>query len=204
MAPTSKLQDLLDSGVQRRIFPSAQAAVLHQGAPVFQGIAGDARPETLFDLASLTKVICTTAAFMALWNEQKVGPETDLSTFFPKTAVARAQLSLADLLYHRSGLPAFVPFFAPVMGAFPALFSPGCAEAIRAHARNQVVEAAKGTRASGQRAALYSDVGFILLGEALAKSSGFPLDALYREKLPLGSSCPRTSGGSRREGPSST
>ncbi len=157
--------------------------MLHQGALVFQGIAGDARPETLFDLASLTKVICTTAAFMALWNEQKVGPETDLSTFFPKTAVARAQLSLADLLYHRSGLPAFVPFFAPVMGAFPALFSPGCAEAIRAHARNQVVEAAKGTRASGQRAALYSDVGFILLGEALAKSSGFPLDALYREKV---------------------
>jgi len=183
MAPTSRLQDLLDSGVQRRIFPSAQAVVLHQGALVFQGIAGDARPETLFDLASLTKVICTTAAFMALWNEQKVGPETDLSTFFPKTAVARAQLSLADLLYHRSGLPAFVPFFAPVMGAFPALFSPGCAEAIRAHARNQVVEAAKGTRASGQRAALYSDVGFILLGEALAKSSGFPLDALYREKV---------------------
>src|SRR5258708_1634004 len=131
MAPTSKLQDLLDSGVQRRIFPSAQAAVLHQGAPVFQGIAGDVRPETLFDLASLTKVICTTAAFMALWDEQRVSPDTDLSTFFPKTAVARAQLSLADLLYHRSGLPAFVPFFAPVMGAFPALFSPGCAPAIR-------------------------------------------------------------------------
>jgi len=183
MPPTSQLQDLLDSGVQRRLFPSAQAVALQQGTLVFQGTSGDARPETLFDLASLTKVICTTAAFMALWNEQKLNPERDLATFFPKTAAARAQLSLADLLYHRSGLPAFVPFFAPVIGAFPALFSPDCAPAIRAHARNQVVEAAKGTRASPKRVAEYSDVGFILLGEALAKASGVPLDALYRERV---------------------
>ena len=139
---------------------------------MFQGVSGNALPETLFDLASLTKVICTTAAFMALWNEQKLSLESDLSSFFPKTAVARGQISLADLLYHRSGLPAFVPFFAPVMGAFPALFSARCAPVIRTHARNQVVEAAKGTHPSVRRIAEYSDVGFILLGEALARSSG--------------------------------
>ncbi len=181
--PSTDLQDLLDSGVERKAFLSAQAVVLHQGVRVFEGVAGDAQPATLFDLASLTKVMCTTASFMALWAEGKVTLETDLSTFFPKTAAARAQLSLADLLYHRSGLPSFVPLFAPLMNAFPALFSPGCPPVIRAHVRNQIVEAAKGTHASSKRAAVYSDVGFILLGEALAKASGLPLDAIYKQKV---------------------
>src|SRR5215467_14489263 len=183
MTLTSQLQSMLDAGVQRNLFPSAQAVVLHRGARVFEGVAGDAQPATLFDLASLTKVMCTTSAFMSLWNEQKVSLERDLSAFFPKTPVGRAQISLADLLYHRSGLPAFVPFFAPVMGAFPALFSPSCPAVIRAHARNEVVEAAKSTHPSSARIATYSDVGFILLGEALSKASGLALDALYQERV---------------------
>ncbi len=188
MPSISPLQQLLDSGVQRNFFPSAQAVVLRQGALAFEGVAGDAQPSTLFDLASLTKVMCTTSAFMALWAEDKVSLERDLSSFFPKTTVARAQISLGDLLYHRSGLPAFVPFFAPVMEAFPALFSQGCPPVIRTHARNQVVEAAKSTHPSSRRLAEYSDVGFILLGEALAKASGLTLDALYQQKIaaPLG------------------
>jgi CubicO group peptidase (beta-lactamase class C family) len=183
MPSSSQLQELLDSAVQRGVFPSAQAVVLHQGARVFEGAAGDAQSATMFDLASLTKVMCTTAAFMALWADDKVTLETDLATFFPRTAAARAQISLADLLYHRSGLPAFVPFFAPLMEAFPALFSPACPPVIRAHVRNQIVEAAKSTHASSKRTAVYSDVGFILLGEALAKISGLPLDELYKEKV---------------------
>ena len=188
MPSTSQLQQLLDSGVQRKFFPSAQAVVLHQGALTFEGVAGDAQPSTLYDLASLTKVMCTTSAFMVLWAEGRVSLEDDLSFLFPKTTVARAQVSLGDLLYHRSGLPAFVPFFAPMMEAFPALFSQSCPPVIRTHARNQVVEAAKSTHASSQRIAQYSDVGFILLGEALAKVSGTPLDALYQQKVaaPLG------------------
>ena len=125
---------------------------------------------------------------MALWTEQKVSLDTDLSLFFPKTTVGRAQISLADLLYHRSGLPAFVPFFAPIMEAFPALFSPACPKVVRSHARNQVIEAAKSTRASSRHLLEYSDVGFILLGEALAKASGLELDELYAQKVaaPLG------------------
>ena len=188
MSSISQLQELLDSGVQRKFFPSAQAVVRHQGALTFEGMAGDAQPSTLYDLASLTKVMCTTSAFMVLWAEGRVSLEDDLSFLFPKTTVARAQISLGDLLYHRSGLPAFVPFFAPMMEAFPALFSQSCPPVIRTHARNQVVEAAKSTHASSQRIAEYSDVGFILLGEALAKVSGMPLDALYQQKVaqPLG------------------
>jgi CubicO group peptidase (beta-lactamase class C family) len=58
-----------------------------------------------------------------------------------------------------------------------------CPPVIRAHARNQVVEAAASTRSSSNRSPVYSDVGFILLGEALSKLSGLALDALFTEKV---------------------
>lgn len=176
------LQALLDDGVARGIFPSAQAVVVHAGERRFSIAAGDAGQDTLFDLASLTKVMCTTAAFMVLWGEGQLDPETTLAAIFPKSAAGRAPIRLGDLLYHRSGLPAFVPFFAPVMEAFPLLFSRSCPAPVRVNGRRLVVEAAKGTRRS-ERRGVYSDVGFILLAEALAKVGGLDLDALYEDKV---------------------
>ncbi len=177
------LQSLLDEGVAQRIFPSAQAAVVHGGERKFEGVAGGAESGTLFDLASLTKVMCTTAAFMSLWAEGQVDPQTRLSSIFPRAAMGRAPIAVADLLYHRSGLPAFVPFFAPVMQAFPLLFSPSCPAVVRMNARRQVVEAAKDTRPSVTVEPVYSDVGFLILGEALAAASGKELDVLYQQKV---------------------
>jgi CubicO group peptidase (beta-lactamase class C family) len=78
-------------------------------------------------------------------------------------------------------LPAFVPFFAPVLKAFPLLFSPGCPAVIRKNARHQILEAAQATRPTG--GAVYSDVGFILLGEALANAANLELDVLYQKKV---------------------
>jgi CubicO group peptidase (beta-lactamase class C family) len=187
------LQSLLEEGVARPVFPSAQAVILQNGQVLFDGVAGDAQQRTLFDLASLTKVICTTAAFVSLWAEGVVDPDAGLEIEFPKSAVGRAGTTYADLLYHRAGLPAFVPFFAPVMRAFPALFDPGCPATIRVHARNLVVQEAFRIRApaaasvlrsaSLPRSPLYSDVGFIILGEALAKLARLPLDQLYQQKV---------------------
>src|SRR5262249_19730155 len=105
-----------------------------------------------------------------------------LGTILPRAPVARTPIDLADLLYHRSGLPAFVPFFAPVMEAFPLLFSPNCPSVVRKNARHQVVEAAMDTRPSTS-GTVYSDVGFLILGEALAQTSRSELDALYRERI---------------------
>lgn len=178
----ARLQSLLDEGVAKGIFPSAQAVVLHRGERKFEGVAGGTQPGTLFDLASLTKVMCTTTAFMVLWAEGEVDPAMRLSSIFPRAPLGRAPIELADLLYHRSGLPAFVPFFAPVMEAFPLLFSPDCPALVRRNARHRVVEAAKDTRPS-TTGTVYSDVGFLILGEALANAARVELDVLYRERV---------------------
>jgi serine-type D-Ala-D-Ala carboxypeptidase len=187
---TARLQALLDEGTATGIFPCARAVVLAQGVPRFEGGSGGAGAATVFDLASLTKVMCTTAGLLSLWAEGTLEPTTPLARPFPESAAGRAGVTLADLLRHRAGLPAWVPLFAPVLGAAPGLLEPGCPAPARAAARRAVVEAALATPLAGPPGAhaVYSDVGFVLVGEWLALAAGRPLDALFAERVarPLG------------------
>jgi CubicO group peptidase (beta-lactamase class C family) len=188
--PIQNLQGVLEGAVSGGLFPAAQAVVLHRGAQVFGGVAGAATGDTRFDLASVTKVFCTTSLFLRLWTEGKVGPETQVSRFFPGSPVGQAGGTVADLLYHRSGLPPFVPFFANALTSTPELLDPACPPATRARVREQVVQAAAQTplAAPPRTRTAYSDVGFILLGEILSHVSGKPLDFLFNQYIaePLG------------------
>ncbi|NOK06084.1 MULTISPECIES: serine hydrolase [Myxococcus] len=188
--PIAILQKVLDDACDLGVFPSAQAVVLHRGVQVFGGVAGKVSGDTRFDLASLTKVISTTSLFLRLWTEGKVGPETLVSRYFPGTPVGDAGVTVADLLYHRSGLPPFVPFFAQALTAHPELLDADCPSALRARVRDEVIQAAAATplAAEPRTRAAYSDVGFILLGEILSRAAGAPLDTLFSRHIaePLG------------------
>jgi len=187
---TQTLQALLDGGVRSGVFPTAQAVVLKDGQPVFEGTSGGAHPGSVYDLASLTKVISTTPLFLSLWAEGRLGPDTPLSRFFPDSPAGQSGVTLADLLYHRSGLPAFVPYFSRAMPAVPELFQESCPAPVRADVRREVVDAASkaGLRQEVGAQAVYSDVGFILLGDVLERVSGMPLDQLFEARVarPLG------------------
>lgn len=167
------MTELLAEGVASGVFPQAWAVVRWRGERVFEGGAGGATAETVFDLASLTKVICTTPLFLSLWAEGKTEPD-----------------AVADLLCHRAGLPAFVPFFVGALRRFPRLLDPDCPPELRAAARRAVVgEAFTVAPAEPPRTrAVYSDVGFIVLGELLSLAAAAPLDAGFAERVaaPLG------------------
>jgi CubicO group peptidase (beta-lactamase class C family) len=181
----ARLQALLDEGVAAGIFPCAAAVVLRRGQPIFEGAAGGATLRTVFDLASLTKILATTAAFMALWRHGAVSPETPVGRVVPEATVGRAGTTVADLLAHRAGLPAFVPLFAPIVRATPELLAPDCPARVRAAARAEVVARALAvapTAATGTRYE-YSDLGFIVLGEILSRVAGCPLEALVAERV---------------------
>jgi CubicO group peptidase (beta-lactamase class C family) len=176
---------LLAEGVESRIFPCARAVVRWRGQVVFDEGAGGATADTLFDVASLTKVIGTTASFLALWSEGWVDPVTPVMRYFPGSAVGQGGVTLGDLLYHRAGVPAFVPFFAEVMREAPRLLDPGCPPALRETVRRGVLARALATPVAAPRGrgAVYSDVGFIVLGECLAAAAGTPLDRLVAERV---------------------
>ena len=197
---TDPLQALLDAGVSEGSFPATQASVWHKGQPVFRGGAGGVARDTPFDLASLTKAVCTVPLFLRAWTDGAVNPETPVARFRPGTPAAEAGVTLGQLLTHTSGLPTWLPLFSEPIQRLPDLLSPDCTAATRFAVRAQVVDTLSQTPLVTQPDGpqTYGDLGFLLLGELLAELSGKPLDALYaarvREPLGLGAHFHRLSG----------
>ncbi|MBC7794467.1 MAG: beta-lactamase family protein [Clostridia bacterium] len=159
-----QLEALLAAGVEQRIYRDVRAVVRYRGEAVFSGGTVDA--DEKFDLASVTKVMATTALCCRLG----VDPELRVGTVFSSAAIA--DVSIADLLYHRSGLPAWEPFF------------------VLRDTREKLVQAALEVKPVATRGAvaLYSDIGFIILGEMLAALYGAPIDVLFKREIagPMG------------------
>ncbi len=177
-----KLNALIDEAAAGGIFPLARGCVFVRGHQVWEG--GNAPADTVFDLASLTKVMATTALVLDLG----LPLQSRLERYLPLARAGHA--TLEDLLVHRSGLSAFLPFFAKPMLDFPQLFDDDCPASLRAAARQSVVDQVVATppiRGIAE-ACVYSDLGFILLGEALVAAAGAPLDVLFSERVakPLG------------------
>lgn len=174
-----RLDELLAQGVDSQVFPLARAEVFYEGRRVWSG--GNAPENAVFDVASLTKVVCTTALCLEL---RLFGP---VRRWLPTAAV---DCDTEDLLFHRSGLPAFQPYFEAEVNTHPELFDEACPVRDREAVRFSVLSRVLATppEAKVGEKALYSDLGFILLGAALEAASGRALDELFAERVaePLG------------------
>ncbi|MFL6389265.1 MAG: serine hydrolase domain-containing protein [Terriglobales bacterium] len=185
--------DILRSGIDQRAFPGAAVAIAHRGKLIVHKGLGHftydvtsqaVTAETIYDLASVTKVIATTTACMILYQQSMLKLEQPIIELLPEFAAKnpssedpRGQVTLRMLLAHSSGLPAYVKLFQT------------------AHNKDELLQqtlrvplaAAPGSRAE------YSDIGFILLGQALEKLSHEPLDQFCQReifaKLNLGHTC---------------
>jgi len=157
---------VLEDAIAARAFPGCAFGVLAGGSVALAGGLGrftyevdspGVSVETVFDIASITKVAATTATAMLLHQRGVLHLDTPLGDLLPGFVVGRARgelarlVTLRHLLAHSSGLPGYVEFFRTA--TTPAALFRACLEL--------PIEAAPGTRAE------YSDPGFILLGKAL-------------------------------------
>lgn len=175
------LDALLARGVADEVYPLARAEVWLEGRHVFSG--GNAPAHTVFDLASLTKVMATTALVL----EARLPLDAPVRRWFPDAAL---EATVDDLLFHRSGLSPFVPFFAEQLRARPWLLDAACPASERAVAREALLSKVlrwPPERPAGVQAA-YSDLGFIVLGAILEAELRSGLDELFARRLasPLG------------------
>jgi CubicO group peptidase (beta-lactamase class C family) len=126
---------------------------------------------TLFDLASLTKVLATTPAVMKLLEEGRISLMDPLTRWFPEfEGSGREDITILNLLTHTSGLHDMrIPAADPIPGA------------IRQAAAQQ-------TWQQPGRQFLYADINFILLGELVRRVSGSRLDIFCSQRIfgPLG------------------
>lgn len=124
--------------------------------------------DTVFDAASLTKVVATTPCVMQLAEAGRIDIESPVSRYLPEfVGEGREQVCVRHLLTHTSGLPAGIP-------KEPAWT--GYAEGLR-RATSSIPEAAPDSLFR------YSDINFILLGEIVQRVSGRKLDVLAAERV---------------------
>ena len=110
------IDDVVLAGIRAGGFPGAAVIVARRGGIVWErgygtldwrsGVAVDA-DRTMYDLASLTKVVATTAAAMVLVDRGKLRLDERVTHYLPEFhGGAKDQVTIRDLLMHRSGLPA--------------------------------------------------------------------------------------------------
>jgi serine-type D-Ala-D-Ala carboxypeptidase len=185
---------LLGCAIDQHVCPGAAAAITHRGKLVALKAMGRftyeldsprVKPQTVFDLASLTKVVATTPACMLLYQRGKLGLDQPLVEVLPEFAAPsssepgsskgdprRRNVTFRMLLAHSSGLPAYVRLFETANNK----------EELLRQALQIPLAHDPGTHAE------YSDIGFILLGEALERITGEPLDRFCDREIsaPLG------------------
>ena len=175
----------LGDAIRDHAFPGCAFGVLAGGEIVLQDALGrftydndspQVEPNTVFDVASLTKVLSTTAIAMLLYQQGTLDLDTPLGDVLPGFVIGRSglarQVTLRHLLAHNSGLPGYVEFFRTHFT--PVDLYRACLEL--------PIEVSPGERSE------YSDPGFILLGKALEVLAGEDLAALAWKKVfePLG------------------
>jgi serine-type D-Ala-D-Ala carboxypeptidase len=178
--------EVLADAIGKRAFPGASVAVTDGGKLValnsfgrftYQASAPAVESNTIFDLASVTKVVATTSMAMIL-NERAVldleMPVAGILTKFRGDDSRRERVTFRHLLAHSSGLPAYEKLF---LGATD---QDECLSA----AFSVPLKYAPGVHVE------YTDIGFIVLGAALERIANEPLDRFCQREVfePLGMS----------------
>ena len=150
--------EVLREAITSRAFPAAAVEVGSResiawreafGTLTYDADAPATEPGSIFDLASLTKVIATTTLVMRAVDETLLALDDRVSKWIPEWRGAdRADVTVRDLLAHASGLTAYLPYYRDLTGR--AEFQAAIA--------TSPLEYVPNTRAT------YSDLGFILLG----------------------------------------
>ena len=186
-----------NEAVEKGVIPGA-TVVVRRGADVaFEGAFGfrsieptrsPAKIDTVYDLSSLTKAIATTVAVMILARDGKFRLDDRVTRFFPNFGVhGKSAITFRHLLAHCSGLPAWRPFYQRIAeiekgGRVNFMASFGAKEFAYEEIHREKLEAPPATKA------IYSDLGFIALGEMIEKLALVALNRFCREKIfrPLG------------------
>jgi CubicO group peptidase (beta-lactamase class C family) len=189
------LRQATDSGT----VPGVVVCVASHGQMVWHQAYGAAaltpqyRPmqcNTLFDIASLTKVVATTSLLLLAHHEGVCHLDDALQHFYPQTrGTPLGSATVRQLLAHTGGLAAWTPLYQALLPDSPACHMTSSTAARRHQAIQTILQEPLAYPPGVQT--LYSDLGFILLADIVETRYQQPLDRLFRERVaqPLGLHC---------------
>ncbi len=177
----SALDAITEEAIRDGYIPGAVVLVGHQGKIVFRKAYGSralvpqkeaATVDTIYDAASLTKVIATTPAMMKLVEQGRVRLADPVTAYLPEFQGGMSEITVRDLMIHFSGLRPDLDL-VPVWSGYETGIQKALID--------------KPTDPPGAKF-VYSDINFELLGEIIRRVSGKTLDEFVQEQIyrPLG------------------
>lgn len=176
-----QINKTMEKAVAEGVFPSASLLVAKGGEVLHNRQYGDAREGTCFDIASLTKPVCTATLVMMLVEEGLLKTTDNVYQWLGGARLPEHKLmTVQDLLNHTSGLPAWQPYYRELPLDLVGTES-GKHFILDSCFREPPVNP------PGEKV-LYSDIGYIILGEIIEQAAGAPLGVLFSNRIakPLG------------------
>ncbi|MBI4003210.1 MAG: serine hydrolase [Nitrospira defluvii] len=191
MSSPDPIQSALQGGVDDGTFPGAVLAVRLRGRMVYEGAVGYLSPQypgsvvtahTCYDLASLTKVLATTTAWVLLIQSGQVALDDRIDRILAELRDSPVGVAtVRQLLMHSSGLPGWRPYYERIAATEAVqsgfLGSAAARQIVLGYIAREDLLYERGSRS------LYSDLGFMLLGFAVERLSGESLDQFCRRRV---------------------
>jgi CubicO group peptidase (beta-lactamase class C family) len=184
MSPLNKEQgkriaDFIEKGAEEGVYPGAVLLIALGGEMDFFRATGylslipeyvPMKKDTIFDLASLTKVLATTLAVMRLVDQERVGLDRPISEIIQSPLKDKGGLTLRLILNHSAGLAAWKPFYMDLVKVE--------VNKRKDLLRRLIIDEPLAYRPG--EACIYSDLGFMLLEWIIEKASGMQLDPFMK------------------------
>jgi beta-glucosidase-like glycosyl hydrolase/CubicO group peptidase (beta-lactamase class C family) len=197
---TSKIDSVINDAIARKAAPGMALLVIKNNRIIMEKTYGNmsytgsrkVTQETVFDMASVTKICATTLSVMKLYDEGKIDLNKTLGDYIPWTKnTNKESLRIRDILLHEAGLKAWIPFYKEIadsstMKALPGYFSKWQDNdfSIKVDDSLFMLTAWRDTMISRiltsplekKKTYIYSDNDFIFLGELVKSISGLSLE----------------------------
>lgn len=205
------IDSIANDAIAKKAFPGCVVVALYNGNVIYNKAFGhfkyepskEMTTESIFDLASVTKISATTVALMQLYEEGKLDLNKTLGDYLPVVrGTNKAKLLIKDILMHEAGLVAFIPFYKETIDSVTGFPNPEIYSDTEKPGFN--VRVAKGVYLRNDwedtlmkrivksplgpiHKYVYSDNDFIFLGKIVETLSGMPLneyvDKVFYSKL---------------------
>ncbi len=177
----SELDSTINQAIREDKIPGAVLLIGHDGKVVYRKAYGERSQapthepmtvDTVFDIASLTKIVATTSAMMSLYDEGRFAPDDLVTKYLPEFQGGRSPITIRDLMTHYSGFRGDLDL-DPVWSGYDTGIHRALIDKPTGPPKTKFV---------------YSDINFILLGEIIHRLSGLPENEYVRKILftPLG------------------
>lgn len=178
----SRVERFIESAIQNKDLPGLVLAVANAKDLLYCTAFGMAHVEkqipmteqTIFDCASLTKVVATTSSILVLLEHGQIDLDDSISYYFPDLKMRHEEVKIRHLLTHTSGFQPEIKFYKEPI-AYTAVINRIAQE------EREIVE----------HKVIYSDINYILLGKLIEKISNISLAEFAHKNvfLPLGMNC---------------